>query len=237
MAETLAAFFLMSGMTKEKTSSVLRAIAAATFERELRLESDFSVMGSQLSNAVAAWWRDPTYLNEAGEPADLPEKGPAPSVDALLESHVDSHLRVQAKELLRRTTAQVEDGKWRMEENRGFLRVSDHEAVQQLHLQWSGLLSTFFENQVRRREPAKLKNFDSMAYAQDFPVSMIPALRAKIAKRFPVVMHDIDALLTSGAASDQDGPVATVAVTVFMQTSQPRSRGEGLHGKAQWRAD
>jgi hypothetical protein len=66
---------------------------------------------------------------------------------------------------------------------------------------------------------------------------MIPELRAKMAKRLSVVMHDIDALLTSAAANNRHGPVAEVAVTIFMQTSRPRARGAAVDGKAQWRPD
>jgi hypothetical protein len=85
------------------------------------------------------------------------------------------------------------------------------------------MLSTFIDNQIRRREPANVKNFDSMAIVHNFPVAMIQEVRAKMASRFPLVMHDIDRWLTATAAESHDGPVANVGVTVFLHSSHPRS--------------
>lgn len=221
LTETLAAFFLSSGMNQEDVAAVLRRVASEAVQRELRFEPDCAQLWTQLSGAICAWWQDPRYLNEAGEPKEISEDGPPPSVNALLSEHVQAALRGAAKELLGRTAAKAMNGKWRLEDDRGFLGVYGQEAVQRLHTSLSGMLSTFVDNQVRRRDPPNVKNFDSMAFVQNFPVAMIPEVRAKMAKRFPLVMHDIDRWLTSVAAEHREGPVANVGVTVFMHSSRP----------------
>lgn len=219
MAETLAAFFLAAGVSRDEVAAVFRAVGAGVTEREMQFFTAPSPAWSQLSTAVATWWRDPAYLDDEGRPQALQEHGPAPSVDALLRSCVDAPLRTEAKELLRRSVATVVDGQWTCEEERGFLAVSGNDAVQRLMVAWSGMLATFVDNQIRRRDPPMLKNFDCMAHVPDFPARMIPELRAKIGKRLQMVLHDIDTWMTNAAEARDGGPVAMVGVTAFLHTS------------------
>jgi hypothetical protein len=208
-------------MRREDVAAVLRGTASATLQRDLKLEPSCVDLCTQLSDAISAWWQDPRYLSEAGEPKDIPETGPTPSVDALLGAHVRPSLRADAKALLGRTAAKAVNGNWRLDDRRGFLSVHGREAVQRLHASLSGMLSTFVDNQTRRREPPNLKNFDCMAIVHNFPVAMIPEVRARMASRFPLVMHDIDRWLTATATERHEGPVANVGVTVFMHSSRP----------------
>lgn len=223
LIESLAAFLLTCGIRKEEVAAALRGAASETLQRELKLEPNCVDLWTQLSDAISAWWRDPAYLDEAGEPKDIPETGATPSVDALLDAHVQPSLRADAKVLLGRTAAKAVNGKWRLNDSRGFLSVYGSEAVQRLHVSLSGMLSTFVDNQTRRREPPNVKNFDSMAIVHNFPVEMIPEVRARMASRFPLVMHDIDRWLTATATEHHEGPVANVGVTVFMHSSHART--------------
>ena len=44
--------------------------------------------GHRADKLLEAWHKQPSYLDNAGKPRDLPEKGPAPSFEALVSAHV-----------------------------------------------------------------------------------------------------------------------------------------------------
>lgn len=226
LAETFAAFLVQAGLDPARVADVLRSVAADVTQRELMIDSAVPQAWSQLSDAVGAWWRDAEYLDVNGNPHALPEFGPAPSVEALLRKWVDPSLRARAKELLRHGGVTIrQDGRWIYEEI-GFLRVDGDEAVQRLHMALSGMLTTFVDNQIRRRDPPVLKNFDRSAHVSRFPVSMIPELRARAYGRIPILLHDLDQWMTKVADDHADGPIATVGITVFVHTAPPRPRSD-----------
>lgn len=232
LVETFAAFLVGAGLEPVRVAEVLRSVAEDVTTRELVIDAAVPRAWSQLSDAVGAWWRDPDYLDVNGRPQALPEFGPAPSVESLLCKWVDPSLRARAKELLRSGGTTIrDDGRWTWEDI-GYLRVDGDEGVQRLHMALSGMLATFVDNQIRRRDLPVLKNFDRSAHVSRFPVSMIPELRARAHSRIPLVLHDFDQWMTRVADEHTEGPIATVGITVFVHTAPARERADDAESVA-----
>lgn len=224
LADLLGGFFAAAGLSRERAADIFRCAAdrALAGAQHLRVRVDHTWL--QLSDAIVLWWRDPDYVDDSGLPRELPDTGPAPSLDALLARTVDEAHRSEAKDLLRRTVAAEADGIWRYTRHDGVLPVpSGAESVQRLHLSLSGMLSTFIDNQLRFNDPAFLKNVDAAAHIPAFPVQLIPELRSKLQKRMHLLLDDVDVWMTSAAARHAQGPVALVGISTFMYVSEPRA--------------
>lgn len=222
LAEILGAFLVRAGLPAAQVAAVFRQIAAAALQRPLELEPHLSQLWWQVSDAVSVWWSDPAYLDDDGRPRELPEFGPAPSIDALLDRTVDAPEMDAAKQLLRRTAVSVVRRRWRFEEDNPFIRLAGDVGVERLLMTTSGMLSTFLDNQVRRRDPPSRKNFDRSAHVVACPVESIPKLRAKFVKRMQGMLQELHDGLTTEQRRGGRGPVAAVGVTMFMHTSSPR---------------
>lgn len=226
LARILGGFFRAAGVPAEASAAALSEAAARVRADDLSLEPTAHHVWVQLSDAIVLWWRDADYLDDSGHPRDLPDTGPAPSLDALFERTVDSHLRANARELLRRTAATESGGIWRFLKPDNSLALSGIESAQRLCMTLNGMLNTFVDNQLRLGEAPELKNFDSGAHVAAFPVEKIPELRARLRKRLLHVLDDIDGWMTATAKRHRGGPVALVGVNAFMHTSAPNPRGD-----------
>lgn len=223
LGEFFGAFCLRAGVPKERVAAIFRALSDATMQRELKIELDSPHLWRQVSDCVTKWWRDPAYLDESGAPRDLQEYGPQPSIEALLEGTVEVEQRAEAKDLLRKSVASDSGGVWHFEEQHGALRVAGEPAVERLLTNISGMLTTFLDNQVRRRDPLVAKNFDRTALVQTFPVSLLPELRMRLIRRYQRVLEELDEWMMERSKQDTSGPVTVVGVTMFMHASNPRS--------------
>lgn len=230
--ELLGAFFSRAGMSQREVAATFRRASRLALTREMHIDPDPPQFWRQVADAVTRWWRDPDYLDEDGLPRELREYGPAPSLESLLASTVDADRRREAKALLRRTAATVQRGAWRFRQDGGFLRLAGHHSVERLLIGTSGMFTTFLDNQLRRRDPLITKNFDRTAHVAEYPVALIPELRAKVIKRLQPVLEDVDGILMAAEKKDVKGPVALVGVTMFMHTSTPRPRGKGPESSA-----
>lgn len=223
LSNMLAGFFVATGVPGDIAGAALKEAGERARYGEARLLMPVDQLWVQLSDTIVMWWRDPDYLDEQGSPRNLPEAGPAPSLDALLTRTVDATLRSRAKELLKKTAAIECDGLWRLRKRDGSLPLGGGiESVERLHLMLSGILRTFVDNQTRLNEPPIFKNLDAAAHVRAFPVNMIPELRAKLHKRMRVVLDDIDIWMTATAMRNTAGPVALVGVSAYMYTSEAR---------------
>lgn len=222
LAEILGAFFVRAGLKPAQVADVFREMAKIALQRPLQLEPRVSQLWWQVSDAVSVWWSDPEYLDDAGRPRALPEFGPAPSIDALLSRSMDAAEVEDAKQLLRRTAVSVVKGRWRFEEENPFIRLAGDAGVERLLMTWSGMLGTFLDNQVRRRDPPSRKNFDRSAHVIACPIGSIPKLRAKFLKRMQVMLQELHDTLAAEERRGTRGPVAAVGVTMFMHTSSAR---------------
>jgi hypothetical protein len=219
----LAGFFVATGVPGDVAAAALREAGERARSGKAELLMPVDQLWVQLSDTIVMWWRDPDYLDDQGSPLDLPEAGPAPSLDALLSRTVDDPLRSRAKDLLKKTAAIECEGLWRLRKRDGSLPLGGGiESVERLHLILSGILRTFVDNQTRLDEPPILKNLDAAAHVRAFPVNMIPELRAKLHKRMRVVLDDIDIWMTATAMRNTAGPVTLVGVSAHMYTSQAR---------------
>lgn len=226
LGEMFGAFLVAAGVPRQRVAETFDALAEMARTRELRLDPEPPKLWRQVSDAVTLWWRDPEYLDFDGQPRDLPECGPTPSLQSLLEATVDADLRADAKVLLRRAVATERGGLWHFEEDNSALRLSGHHGVERLMLTTSGMLSTFLDNQLRRSDPVITKNFDRTALVPDFPVADIPALRAKLIRRLELVLTDIDHWMMERAKSGSGGPVTVAGLTMLMHTGTPRTDGQ-----------
>lgn len=225
LGEVFGAFCLQAGLTREQVAATFRELGEAALTRDLNIEPDVRHVWHQVSDAVTLWWRDPDYLDDDGAPLALEEFGAAPSIESLLASTVDLELRSEAKTLLRRAAVTVRNGLWHFEEDNGLLRVSGDHGIERLLTNLSGMLTTYLDNQLRRRDLPITKNFDRSALVRSYPHALVPELRAKLIKRLQVDLQEVDELLMAGEQQDLEGPVVTVGVTIVMHTSTPRPRG------------
>lgn len=231
LAEIIGAFCVQGGMSKEQVAATLRATSDAVLARDLSIDAAAERAWCAASDAVAHWWRDPRYLDDDGNPRDLPDVGPEPSMASLLAETVAPELRDQAKRIIRQSAAVEEDGTWRYcHEDEGFVRLGADTGVDRLLMCVSGLCKNYLDNAVRRRDLPGTKNFDRTALVRSFPVSLLPELQQKLSKLLQLDLKAADAVLTAGEQEEDTGPVATVGVTMFMHNSPPRARG--VRGRA-----
>jgi hypothetical protein len=224
-AEMVGAFCRQAGMSKEEVAATFELMRDASLSRELDIEPNSSAVWRQTADAITLWWRDPAYLDDEALPRALPESGPAPSIDSLLCATVAPEQRDEAKALLRRSCVTERDGLWRYcEEDTGLFRLSPDHGVDRLAVCMSGMLKTYLDNALRRRDLQVTKNFDQTALVQEFPLALVPELRAKLMKRLMVELASIDEVLTAAERRDVEGPVAMVGVTMFMHVSAPKPR-------------
>jgi hypothetical protein len=226
LGEILGAFLIRAGMSRDDVSDVFHALAQATLRRELQLEPEPPPDWSQVSDAVTHWWRNPLYLDENGRPRQLPERGPAPSIEHLLNLTVDPDLHERAKELLRQSGVAVRRGRWHFEDDHAQFALTVDQAIDRLKIAMSGMFANALENLVRRRLPTSSKNIDRTALVASYPVELIPELRAHLRQRLQLMLEDADGWLTNMARQRSGGPVALVGVTAFVHTGSQRTRRE-----------
>jgi hypothetical protein len=227
LGEMVGAFFRQAGMSKEEVAATFEQLRDASLARDLEIEANSKAVWRQTADAVTLWWRDPQYLDDEALPRPLPESGPAPSVESLIAATVSPEQRVEAKALLRRTCVTELDGLWRYcEEDTGLLRLSAEHGVDRLMLCMGGMLTTYLDNALRRRDLQITKNFDQTALVQEFPLALVPELRVKLMKRLMVELQSVDEVLSAGVRRGGVGPVAMVGVTMFMHVSEPKPRSK-----------
>jgi hypothetical protein len=224
LAEVVGGLFVAAGVDSEIGARALEAVAARVRSGQASLDVSDDEPWVQIADALTMWWRDPEYLDDAGRPRALPDRGPSPSMESLLTRTVDAPLRDRARELFRRRTAVERNGIWHCELDRNALPVGGMEGAHRLRMNIAGLARTYVDSQTRPADPPQKKNFDMAAHVSAFPESAVPELRAKLYKRLQVVLEDTDFWMTTTADQNTRGPVLQVGVAAFMFTSTPRPR-------------
>lgn len=224
LAEAIGGFFVGAGVDPEIGAAALERAARRVRSGEASLQANEQEPWIQLSDAIVTWWRDAEYVDENGKPRPLPDRGPAPSLEALFEQTIDAPLREGARELLARRAAALRDGVWHYTDTQSALRLGREEGVHRLHTGLTGWLRTYLHNQTRVTEPPELRNFDGASHVSDFPEAALPELRVKLYKRMQIVLEEFDSWMTTMAQRYRGGPVTRVCVAAFMHASPPRPR-------------
>lgn len=219
--DLLSAFFLQTGFTRAEAREVLKAAAERVADVDPEITVDGPELWRQVGEAIAYWWRDLKYLDNAGRPIPLKESGDAPSVDALLARFVEPALRAQAKEMIRRTISVRRDGRWVLIAGPQVLRITGQQSVDRLRVMISGLLRTFVLN-MGDQDPATGKNCDLVASVGSYPVAKMKALRRRMHEVLSSMAGDVDATLTRGAEQPR-GQTREVGVA-FVLYDLPRRR-------------
>jgi hypothetical protein len=226
LADVLAGFLLAAGVAPRSVQKALRdAAARVTARRDTRRVTPTASIWTQLSDAVALWFRDPRYVDEHGRALPIPEHGPAPSVDHLLASCVDTPLQPRARELLREHVEIDRHGLWRYVLTEGALRLRDDAIVERLELGLSRMCDNFLFNSTFVAEPEQ-KNCDRVAAVDAFPVEMLPAFRRRMQRDLALSVYDANDWMTKQQRTHTRGQVCEAGVGVYVFTGPPRDRRE-----------
>jgi hypothetical protein len=218
-AEVIGGFFLAAGVDPELGAAALERAARRVRSREATLQVSEREPWLAVADAIALWWRDSEYVDDSGRPRALPDRGPAPSLEALFARTVAPAQRERARALLRRRVAVERDGAWHFVEDQAVLRLGAREGVHRLLRGISGWCRTYVHNQTRIDRPLKLRYFDAAAHVARVPWSAVPELCAKVWKRLRPVLEEFDASMGAAAARGDPGPFTTVSITAFLHTA------------------
>lgn len=215
-AEVIGGFFLAAGVDPKVGAAALERAAQRVRAGQASLQVSEQEAWLGVSDAIALWWRDPEYVDDAGRPRPLPDHGPAPSLEALFERTVAPVHRVRARELLRRRVATEHDGLWHFVENEAVLRLGAREGVHRFVRGLSGWCRTYLHNQTLVDEPVKLRYFDAATHVANFPRAALPELCARVYKQMRVPLEEFDGYMGTVAARGDPGPTTTVSITAFL---------------------
>lgn len=231
MADDLVAFLAAAGLDARVIRRVLRDAAGRVTSRSTGRTVDTADIWTQVSDAVAMWFRDARYVDDDGRALAIAERGPPPSVDHLLTTCVEPRLRERARRLLRDHADVDRRGRWTYTLPEAALRLRDDAIAERLQLAVARLYDNFLFNSRFVAEPQR-KNFDRVAAVSAFPVSMLPALRRRMQRQLALAVYDADAWLMKQQRARSHGKVCDAGVGVYLFTGKPRTRPSGARGPA-----
>jgi hypothetical protein len=235
MADDLAAFLASAGLEPRE---IRRAFEHAADRASLRAKGRSVATAdvwTQLSDAVAMWFRDARYVDDEGRGLPLQERGEAPSVEHLLATCVEPPLRARARTLLKEHVDVDSHGRWIYALPEGALRLRDDAIAERLQLAVARMYDNFLFNSRFIAEPER-KNFDRVAAVSAFPVSMLPALRRRMQRQLALAVYDADEWLTNQQRASRAGKVCDAGVGVYLFTGHPRARSTGKTSKSKKQA-
>lgn len=231
MAEDLAAFLAAAGLD---TQGIRQAFTRAADRAASRVDGRpvaTADVWTQLSDAVAMWFRDARYVDDEGRAVPLSESGEAPSVDHLLTVCVEPALRDRARSLLKQHVDIDPQSRWTYALPEGALRLRDDAIAERLQLAVARMYDNFLFNSGFVAEPEH-KNFDRVAAVHAFPVSELPALRRRMRRQLALAVYDADEYLTKQQRTRRTGDVCDAGVGVYLFTGPPRPRSTAKPTKA-----
>lgn len=223
MAEDLAAFLAAAGLDPATIRRAFTVAAGRATSRPDGRALAAADVWTQLSDAVAMWFRDSRYVDDDGKALPLSEHGEAPSVDHLLSTCVEAQLRNRARSLLKQHVDIDAQGRWIYALPEGALRLRDDAIAERLQLAVARMYHNFLFNSRFVAEPEH-KNFDRVAAVHAFPVSKLPALRRRMQRQLALAVYDADNYLTKQQRTRRTGDVCDAGVGVYLFTGAPRPR-------------
>jgi len=151
--------------------------------------------GHRADKLLAAWHQQPSYLDNAGKPRDLPEKGPAPSFEALVNAHVPGAATgVVLAELTRAGVVQLlSDRRVRVRSRSMRLAGVNIGSLADLGNRAKELLETLRHN---LRQPQDRLFAESLP-AIELDANRLPVVREVINRRASAFLHSLEQELAS----------------------------------------
>lgn len=182
------------------------------------------------SHVLTLWESDPDCVDENGQPIALPIRGPAPSVQALVERARPNLPLEEALDLFLRTHTLRKVGRKLIPTDESIIHTPESRTLSTHHvIVLNQLLRNFeFNSQVRRLTPRWTQR---VVECPDFPLDELPMLIAEFAKRANRFLKSYDHSMARTARKARPATKrARTAINLFLSVDsgtrkQPKRRG------------
>ncbi len=178
------------------------------------------------SRVLTGWHLDPDFLDEHGEPKDLPARGPSPSFEVLLKRYAgDIPVTALVKELIRSgSIKRLSEGRFRALRRFYMPRASDDQAVERAGSVLADLVDTVEFNLSRKpRQPSR---FEGRAQNRQIDPSNLPAFRAFVEREGQGFLERVDDWLSSHETPSAAGSNSAIRLGVGVYAIHGTPPGE-----------
>lgn len=198
-----AEFGISGRPTNISRVSILTGISRKEVKRQRELlAADQTVSADKTSAAtrvLSAWYQDPDYVGEQGQPRLLAESGPAPSFETLCRGYAgDVASQTMLKELLKsRSVEKTDSGHLRVLRRYYQPAIEDEENLRFAVDRIRDVIETM-NNNVFVTDDTVLR-FGGYADNENIPVDVIPEFREYLDRRGQAFLEEIDDWLAARA--------------------------------------
>ena len=210
------------GIAGRATNVSRVSILTGVSRKEVKRQRDLLAAGeppvkrktTDATRLLSGWHQDPDYLGSNGEPLDLVESGPAPSVESLFTRYGgDFAMPTMIKELLKTQSIERQESGGLKVLSRYYQPIrADNEnlrfAVDRIHDVIQTMNNNVFDEQSNQ------PRFGGFAANDNIPRDAIPAFNAYLDKRGQQFLEEIDDWLTRHADSSSSN-TARVGISLF----------------------
>lgn len=178
------------------------------------------------SRVLTGWHLDPDFLDEHGEPIDLPARGHSPSFEILLKRYAgDIPATALVKELVRSgSIKRLSQGRFRVLRRFYMPRASDDQAVERAGSVLADLVDTVEFNLSRTaRQPSR---FEGRAQNRRIDPSNLPAFRAFVEREGQGFLERVDDWLNSHETPSATDSNSTIRLGVGVYAIHGTPSGE-----------
>ncbi len=210
---------LLTGLSRR---DVRRARAADAGGRERNSEESLN----HASRVLSGWHLDAEFLDERGQPRELPDDGPGPSFQSLLRRYAgDIPTTALVKELLRSGSIErLDDGGYRVLRRYYMPRAMNAEAIERAGHVLSDLATTVEFNLSRRS--ADPSRFEGRAQNGRVDVRQMPAFRAFLEREAEGFLERVDDWLSTHEVDPADRAAVALRVGAGVYAIQSLQAGE-----------